>query len=342
MHRRGMDANIKLGRGGIREIEFIGQALQLVHGGRDPALQVRPILEVLKRLGERSLLPEEAVEALSSAYGFLRLTENRIQAWRDEQTHLLPADEAGRRRLARSMGFEAWPAFERELEAHRARVDHHFQQVFAVEAEDARPLVRAWLGDGDPDELQALLAEAGFHETGAVLAQLEGFRQSSACRSLTAGAREKLDRLMPRLLEAIGHCRWPETALERLLRLLQAIVRRTAYLDLLLENPQVVEHLVRLAAESLWVVEQLIRYPVLLDELLPFRHHRREAAGGQRCLLCPAGAAYRAPALHPHALGDSLRSGHAPAAQRQLRAPGELPGGIREVAARKCLLGFNS
>ena len=268
MHRRGMDANIKLGRGGIREIEFIGQALQLVHGGRDPALQVRPILEVLKRLGKRSLLPEKAVQELSSAYGFLRLTENRIQAWRDEQTHLLPADEAGRQRLARSMGFEAWPAFERELEAHRARVDHHFQQVFAVEAEDARPLLRAWLGDGDPDELQALLAEAGFHETGAVLAQLEAFRESSACRSLTAGAREKLDRLMPRLLEAIGQCRWPETALERLLRLLQAIVRRTAYLDLLLENPQVVEHLVRLAAESLWVVEQLIRYPVLLDELL--------------------------------------------------------------------------
>ena len=103
MHKRGMEANIKLGRGGIREVEFIGQALQLVHGGRHPALQVRPIQEALARLGERNLLPSEVVKALIRAYRFLRRVENRLQAWRDQQTHLLPQDDAGRARLARSM-----------------------------------------------------------------------------------------------------------------------------------------------------------------------------------------------------------------------------------------------
>jgi glutamate-ammonia-ligase adenylyltransferase len=104
LYTMGMDANIKLGPGGIREIEFIGQALQLVRGGRDPALQVRPIRQVLARLAERGLLPPAALPALDDAYCFLRLVENRIQAHKDKQTHLLPSDDLGRLRLARSMG----------------------------------------------------------------------------------------------------------------------------------------------------------------------------------------------------------------------------------------------
>jgi [glutamine synthetase] adenylyltransferase / [glutamine synthetase]-adenylyl-L-tyrosine phosphorylase len=119
LYRRGMDANIKLGPGGIREIEFIGQAFQLIRGGHDADLQIRPIREVLALLAQRQLMPESAVRGLDDAYCFLRLVENRIQAYRDKQTHLLPADEPGRARLARSMGFADWPAFEAVLEAHR-------------------------------------------------------------------------------------------------------------------------------------------------------------------------------------------------------------------------------
>ncbi|MFM1892076.1 MAG: hypothetical protein RLZ44_1153, partial [Pseudomonadota bacterium] len=122
LHRRGMAANIKLGPGGIREIEFIGQAFQLVRGGRDTDLQVRPILTVLERLGAKGLLPAFAVRELREAYEFLRLTENRIQAWKDEQNHKLPADPAGRERLARSMDYPAWPQFAADLERHRERV----------------------------------------------------------------------------------------------------------------------------------------------------------------------------------------------------------------------------
>ncbi len=268
MHRRGMEANIKLGRGGIREIEFIGQALQLVHGGRDPSLQIRPILPVLRRLGEKGVLPARAVSELDAAYRFLRQVENRLQAWRDEQTHLLPADEAGRLRLARSMGYREWAPFEAELEAHRQRVHGHFPAVFAAGEESPSPLAAVWLAEADEERLHALLAEAGFRRTAEVLRRLEAFRGSGACRALTAGARARLDRLMPRLLEAAGRSEDPEEVLERLLRLLQAVVRRTAYLDLMLENPQVVEQLVRLVAQSRWVAGQLAQRPVLLDELL--------------------------------------------------------------------------
>ncbi len=270
MHRKGMEANIKLGRGGIREIEFIGQALQLVHGGRDPSLQIRPILPVLARLGEKGMLPAQAVAELSDAYRFLRRVENRLQAWRDEQTHLLPADEPGRARLARTMGFEGWAEFSEALEAHRTRVHHHFRQLFSDEAPAASPLDAAWLG-GAPRVREQALAAAGFHRTAEVVERLDGFRTSAACRALTASARGKLDRLMPRLLEILGRSPSPEETLTRILRLLQAIVRRTAYLDLLLENPHVMEHLVRLTGESLWIVDQLVQRPVLLDELLDAR-----------------------------------------------------------------------
>ena len=268
MYRRGMDANIKLGRGGIREIEFIGQALQLVHGGRDPSLQVRPILPVLARLGEKGLLPAEAVAELTAAYEFLRLTENRLQAWRDEQTHLLPADEAGQARLARTMGFDEWDAFHEALEDHRERVERHFRLVFAEGGRAPSPLETVWQEGAGEEELHLLLGEAGFRNSGEALARLRDFRDSPQVRGLTAGAREKLDRLMPGLLQAAGRGAAPEVTLGRLLRLLLAVVRRTAYLDLLLENPQAVEHLVRLAAESSWIVEQLVQRPVLLDELL--------------------------------------------------------------------------
>ncbi|WP_456372747.1 bifunctional [glutamate--ammonia ligase]-adenylyl-L-tyrosine phosphorylase/[glutamate--ammonia-ligase] adenylyltransferase [Thiolapillus sp.] len=267
MHKRGMDANIKLGRGGIREIEFIGQAFQLVHGGRDRELQLRPIMAVLKLLADKSLLGETEVQELSCAYHFLRLTENRLQAWKDAQTHLLPVDEEGRLRLARSMKFASWEAFSKVLEAHRGRVERYFLQVFADTDSERHPLEKAWEVE-DQEQARELLRDAGFADPAAVLERMQAFANSHACRVLSQGARHKLDRLMPQLMEHAGRVQNPDQTLERLLELLQAIVQRTAYMDLLLENPQVLEQLVRLGSESRWVVGQLVRYPVLLDELL--------------------------------------------------------------------------
>ncbi|WP_457666821.1 bifunctional [glutamate--ammonia ligase]-adenylyl-L-tyrosine phosphorylase/[glutamate--ammonia-ligase] adenylyltransferase [Thiolapillus sp.] len=267
MHHRGMDANIKLGRGGIREIEFIGQAFQLVYGGRDRDMQVRPILRVLQRLQRKRLMSVEVVDRLARAYEFLRLTENRLQAWKDEQTHLLPADEEGRSRVARSMGFGSWAAFLEKLDEHRALVEQQFSLVFSDVGDEQHVLQQAWL-IRDEKLAAALLAEAGFSRAEEAIERLQAFRQSAASRALSETARQKLNRLMPRLLQDVAQVDEPESTLERLLKLLQSIVRRTAYLDLLLENPQVLEQLVRLGSESRWVMSQLVRYPVLLDELL--------------------------------------------------------------------------
>lgn len=271
MRKRGMDANIKLGRGGIREIEFMGQAFQLVRGGRDADLQIRPILLVLDKLAEKQLMPAKAVSELNAAYRFLRLVENRIQAWKDEQNHLLPEQETDRQRLAESMLYPGWEAFEADINAHRDRVDLHFQQVFASpgEAGDESVSALTCVWAATDQELAGIeLNEAGFKHPEHGLKLLAGFQNSAACRSMSSLARGKLYQLMPVLLRAIADHHDPDATLERLIRLLQAIVRRTAYIDLLLENPAAMNQLVRLGSESSWVVSQLERHPVLLDELL--------------------------------------------------------------------------
>jgi glutamate-ammonia-ligase adenylyltransferase len=286
LKRKGMADNIKLGPGGIREIEFIGQAFQLVRGGRDPELQIRPILPVLELLGQKKLLPEYAVTELTEAYRFLRLVENRLQAWQDQQTHLLPEDEVGRLRLARSMGYAGWNEFYTKLEQHRQRVQSHFDQVFAapqVESEPAEEsaLVAVWRGNLAAEESLQRLAECSFPDAQNALQQLEEFRNSHACRSMEARGQQWLEQLMPLLLEAVGGCGEPGVTLERVLTILEAIARRAAYLALLVERPIALSQLVRLSCVSPWIATRLAKYPMLLDELLDPRQlysplHREE------------------------------------------------------------------
>ena len=272
LHRKGMDRNVKLGPGGIREIEFIGQAFQLIRGGRDPDLQVRGIQPVLRHLGEKDLLPEYVVQELARAYEFLRLVENRIQAWQDRQTHLLPEDELGRLRLARSMGFETWERFFATLEKHRGKVQGHFDQVFAApQAEDEgedQPLAALWQQHLDAESAIAVLDRAGFRHSQAVLEQLSQFHGSHMCRGMGVKGRERLDQLMPLLLDAVGGCEDPEATLSRVLKLIETIGKRTAYLALLVENPIALSQLIRLAGISPWITQQLERQPLLMDELL--------------------------------------------------------------------------
>ena len=271
LHKKGMDANVKLGPGGIREIEFIGQAFQLIRGGRDRDLQIRPILAVLERIAERNLLPSYVVRELNEAYAFLRLVENRVQAWRDEQTHLLPADEVGRLRLARAMGFADWEGFSVVLERHRRRVQGHFDSVFAApqaEGESERPLTVLWRRPGSPGESQRSLGEAGFDDPAAAQVRLDAFRDTPALRYLGVRGRDRMDQLMPLVLEAVAQAPSPGVTLDRVLDLLEAVARRTAYLALLVENPLALSQLVRLTAESPWIAGELTRHPLLLDELL--------------------------------------------------------------------------
>ena len=272
LHKKGMDANIKLGQGGIREVEFIGQAFQLVRGGREPELQERPIQTVLQCLGDKDILPAYAVRKLRDAYRFLRMTENRIQAWKDEQRHQLPADPVARERLAHSMGFATWDEFEPVLCRHRQRVHEQFGHVFAApqteSAVEEGPLHAVWGAKQDDALAMVALQDAGFTAAEETLARLAEFHASALVRALPTRGRSKLDQLMPSLIEAAAGSERADVTLARLLQLIAAVVRRTAYLDLLLENPLALSQLVRLVGESSWVVAQLIRQPLLLDELL--------------------------------------------------------------------------
>lgn len=268
--RKGMADNVKLGPGGIREIEFIGQAFQLIRGGREPELQIRPILPVLQVLGEKQQLSTEEVTELTEAYRFLRLVENRIQAWKDRQTHLLPESEAGRLRIARAMGFAEPGQFLQVLAQHRARVQSHFDNVFALSEEVTTdsPLQAVWGQELDDEHAGVALTQAGYEDGATVLSRLDGFRQGHACRGLGTRGRHRMEQLMPVLLEAVGQSPAPDVTLERILRIIESIARRTSYLALLVENPTALTQLVKLASISPWIALQVARHPLLLDEML--------------------------------------------------------------------------
>lgn len=275
LKRKGMADNVKLGPGGIREIEFIGQAFQLIRGGRDPELRVLPILEVLGLLGRKDLMPEETVVSLAKAYEVLRLVENRVQAWRDDQTHLLPRDDTGQLRLARSMDFSAWAPFIEELDRHRGRVQSAFDDVFAPQRDGAEPAAgpfdQLWTGGMEQEPAEALLAEHDFEDAVAALARLNQCREAVERKGLSTKGRERLNQLMPALLEEVAASEAPQTALPRVLSVVETVMRRTAYLALMAEHREVLRHLVMLTAKSPWFVEQIIRQPLLLDELLDAR-----------------------------------------------------------------------
>jgi len=268
LHRKGMDGNIKLGVGGIREIEFIGQVFQLIYGGRDKPLQQRPILTILDLLAERGCLEVEAIADLKLAYDFLRRTEHRIQAWADQQTHMLPTDDEGKQRIALLMGFADWPAFWETLSNHRQHVQSHFAELLAESQTDSDSDKVASLFTGDDHERLMYLEQLGYANAQESLVHLDVVLHCHAYRNLGNIERQRLEKLLPLLVEAAVAVQDPDTCLERVLPLLEAIMRRSAYMSLLVENPPALSQLIKLCAASPWISSQLTRYPVLLDALL--------------------------------------------------------------------------
>ena len=268
--RREFADHIKLGPGGIREIEFIAQAFQLIRGGRDASLQLRPTLGVLALLGDKNLLPRQAVAELSEAYVFLRRLEHRLQYLDDAQTFELPAQEDDRSRIARSLRFATWDAFRAALEQHRGRVTGHFEAVFATEPAARHTLAPLWR-DGDRAELEVKLEALGFREPGDSAARLEAARKSSRYATLPQASRERFDALVPRLLEHSAGQANPDVTLGRCLTLLDTIARRAAYLALLDEHPAALAQVAKLISASSWTADYLNRHPVVLDELLDAR-----------------------------------------------------------------------
>ena len=276
--RRGYQRNIKLGPGGIREIEFIVQALQLVRGGREPALRERGTMRALTTLGARGLLPRAAVAELSAAYVFLRRLEHRLQYRDDAQTHDVPSRGVERTALARACGFADAKSFTVALEAHRTTVERHFSAVLGEEPPgDDDTLAAVWV-DPAPEQARArLLAEAGYGEPAAVLESLTRLRRSSRYLQLPTLSRQRFDALVPQLLRAavtasqtVLTCE-AQQIFERLLALLEAVSGRSVYLALLAEHPPVLPRIAQLMGASAWAADYLLRHPILLDELLDSR-----------------------------------------------------------------------
>jgi [glutamine synthetase] adenylyltransferase / [glutamine synthetase]-adenylyl-L-tyrosine phosphorylase len=274
VERRELVGNVKLGPGGIREIEFIVQAYQLIRGGADPRLQTRSLLEALPLLARQKLLPAEVVAELVESYRFLRRVENRLQQRNDEQTHELPRDDTGRARLAYAMGSSDWAALEADIRHHRDRVSGHFRRVlFAPDqpgAGEAQALETLLEPVGDGSRLLALRA-AGLDEAEAVLERIELLRESSYYRRLDDAGRRRLRTLLPGLLRAIAGGGSEAAALARLLHVIERIGGRTVYLALLNENAAARDRLVELCTNSQFLTDQIAAFPLLLDELLDER-----------------------------------------------------------------------
>lgn len=272
VQRREMADNLKLGPGGIREIEFLVQALQLIRAGREPALRERGLLPALAALGHAGHLPADTVSSLTAAYLFLRRAENRVQMLDDQQVHALPDAPLARERIARGLGFASLASFQAKLDLHRAVVSQAFDGLLQARRRrvELSDIARYWQGlpeNGDADAL----ADAGFADAESHHARLRDFARSPAVRALSGRARHRLDQVLPALIEACAQSGAPDAALPRGLALMQAIARRASYLALLDEQPAALARLVDVTARSSLLSERLAAHPLLLDELLDSR-----------------------------------------------------------------------
>ncbi len=284
--------NIKLGAGGIREIEFIGQAFQLIRGGNEIQLQERRILKVLGILGSTGLLPENDAKNLQHSYVFLRKVENHIQQYQDRQTHDLPRDEVGRLSLTYAMGYSDWGSFKHELDRVRQQVHGVFEQVFSLTNDEKEQFSGEiiWAAKAEIGQLVGELGKLGFKSPEESYQLIENFKSSSGLEKMTTKGRSVVDRLMPKLLHEVSIQENPDQTLKRITALLEKVAGRNVYLALLVENPDALTQLVRLSSASTWICDYLAKYPVLFDELLDPRSlyepmDRTELAGRLQKML---------------------------------------------------------
>jgi len=271
VQRKHGEGDIKLGRGGIREIEFMVQSLQLIRGGRELRLQTNRIHAALRELGAIGALEADTVTDLASCYRFLRNLEHRLQMLADEQTHILPRHEPARERLALAMGKSGWEALDRAVADVKQRVHDAFQRILSEKpppGDALNTMADVWSARIERDAALPLLREAGYPEPEATFDLIHQLRQGKSYHAHSKLGRERLDRLMPALIQLAGRSEHPQETLSRLTLFVEAVGRRSAYLILLIENPQALEQLVRLCSASAWVSNWLSRYPLLLEELL--------------------------------------------------------------------------
>jgi len=290
--RKDLADDLKRGPGGIREIEFLIQALQLIRGGRELALREPRLLPALEALTTAGHLSTEAAVHLRAAYCFLRHLENRVQMVRDAQTHALPESAEARERLARALDHPNWSALQSELDLHRACVTREFDALLAQrrpESHTTGTLSDYWRALPEHGDC-GVLAATGFAEPEAVDAALRDFARAPGVQGLSDTARARLDRVLPVLLHASVPSRRPLPTIRRWLAILHPILRRTSYLALLDEHPPALARLVDVVTRSALLAERLAAHPVLLDELLdlrtggPLPDRRELIAASHQCL----------------------------------------------------------
>ena len=286
--RRELAGHVKLGPGGIREIEFIAQAMQMIRGGREARLRQRPTVPTLDALAELGLLPRDAVEQLCEAYDFLRRVEHRLQYAEDQQTHTLPSADDARARLAVSMGCADWPAFMLALDAHRANVSRHFDVILGNDAKAATAGdtgdtgaqdthdagtngLRAAPTNGFGGNATKTVVAQGFSDSNELNRLLKLTQEGSKIRRLATGSRERFEQLLPHAVAAARATDAPDIALKRLITFLEAIASRASYLALLIQSRAALLRLANLLAASEWAAHYLTTHPILLDELLDER-----------------------------------------------------------------------
>ncbi len=279
VNRKGMHDNIKLGRGGIREIEFIAQVFQLIRGGQDVSLQIKPTLSVLALLKNKGLLPKQSVAELSAAYVFLRNLEHRLMYVEDAQTQELPKSDEAKARIAKAMRFAkkenyGWEQFLAQLDFYRQQVQQHFDETFKDEAvgdDTLEPEKAIWNGAMVESEALATLQNIGFAEAQETLRRLNTLHQSSRYLQLPELSRQRFDAVMPHVIAQSANMQNADITLTRVIDLMESICRRASYLALLAEHPQAMQLLVKLCSSSPWLANYLAQHPILLDELLDTR-----------------------------------------------------------------------
>lgn len=273
VRRRGLTNNIKLGAGGIREIEFIAQVFQLIRGGREPSLRKRGLLTTLEAIAQLQLLTQEEVSSLTVAYQFLRRLENLLQAMADKQTQTLPESELEQQALATAMGYADWQSLLLEVNQHMAAVHQVFETLIGDDEEEVSPVAHhfseLWDMAHNPEVIEQILQnDLSLADPSAVAQQVIQFKADLAKKTLGPRGRDVLNHLMPKVFSAAFAHPEAQFGLPRVFFLLHSIVTRTTYLELLDEHPAALTQLVRLCTASPMISQQLARYPILLDELI--------------------------------------------------------------------------
>lgn len=310
VRQKGLVDNIKLGAGGIREIEFIGQAFQLVRGGSDTRLRTRSIVRVLRQLSHQKLLGSDEVEGLLNAYAYLRRVENAVQMMRDEQVHSLPENEEDRQRLLAMLDESDWVTFRRTLAIHQQHVTESFSDLFEVEQAgdtDTRSVadigragaavehsmetaageldgglsvpaprladaVETWrlisVLDAADDERCAVLRRCGFEPSDEMLSAVSSVSRGGFYQRLTAESKERVERIVPMIMQLALETAAPSETLVRCLALVRAVAGRSGYLQVLGDQHTALARLVKLFAESRWLSSFVLSQPMVIDELL--------------------------------------------------------------------------